>query len=48
MLTGLEPFDGSNSSELKISVLNEDIKFEQIEDVDLRELCPKIDGEVCR
>ena len=42
MLTGLEPFDGSNSSELKISVLNEDIKFEQIEDVDLRELCQKL------
>ena len=42
MLTGYEPFKGNTPSELKDSVLYATIKFEKIEDVDLRELCEKL------
>lgn len=42
MLTGLEPFQGDTQSEMKNSVLNDQIPFEQIDDVDLRELCKKL------
>ena len=36
MLTGFEPFKGESPSEIKDSVLFGDIKFDVIEDVDLR------------
>jgi len=42
MLTGYEPFKGETPSEIKDSVLYASIKFEKIEDVDLRELCEKL------
>jgi serine/threonine protein kinase len=38
MLTGFEPFKGESPSEIKDSVLFGDIKFDVIEDVDLREI----------
>ena len=38
MLTGYEPFKGNTPSEIKDSVLYAAIKFEKIEDVDLREI----------
>ena len=42
MLTGFEPFKGETSSEIKDSVLYATIKFDKIEDVDLREICSKL------
>ena len=42
MLTGFEPFRGNTPSELRDSVLFSTIKFDKIEDVDLRELCEKL------
>ena len=42
MLTGYEPFKGETPSEIKDSVLYAAIKFEKIEDVDLRDLCQKL------
>ena len=42
MLTGYEPFKGNTPSEIKDSVLYATIKFEKIEDVDLREICEKL------
>ena len=42
MLTGYEPFKGNSPSKLKDSILYSKIKFEKIEDVDLRELCEKL------
>ena len=42
MLTGYEPFKGETPSEIKDSVLYAVIRFEKIEDVDLRELCEKL------
>ena len=42
MLTGFEPFKGETPSEIKDSVLYATIKFDKIEDVDLREICSKL------
>ena len=42
MLTGCEPFHGHNRSEIKDSVLFSTIKFERVEDNDLRELNEKL------
>ena len=42
MLTGYEPFKGNTPSKLRDSILYAKIKFEKIEDVDLRELCQKL------
>ena len=42
MLTGYEPFKGNTPSEIKDSVLFATIKFEKIEDNDLRELNEKL------
>ena len=42
MLTGYEPFKGNTPSEIKDSVLYAKIKFEKIEDIDLRDLCEKL------
>ena len=42
MLTGYEPFKGETPSEIKDSILYSSIKFEKIEDVDLRDLCEKL------
>ena len=42
MLTGYEPFKGNTPSEIKDSILYATIKFEKIEDVDLREICEKL------
>ena len=42
MLTGYEPFKGETPSEIKDSILYSAIKFEKIEDVDLRDLCEKL------
>ena len=42
MLTGFEPFRGNTPSELRDSVLFSPIKFDKIENVDLRELCQKL------
>ena len=42
MLTGFEPFKGETPSEIKDSVLYSTIKFDKIEDVDLREICSKL------
>ena len=42
MLTGYEPFKGNTPSQIKDSVLYATIKFEKIEDVDLRDLCQKL------
>ena len=42
MLTGYEPFKGNTPSEIKDSVLYSTIKFDKIEDVDLREICQKL------
>ena len=42
MLTGLEPFLGETDSQIKDSVLYNNIQFNRIEDVDLRELCQKL------
>ena len=42
MLTGYEPFKGETPSEIKDSVLYAAIKFEKIEDVDLRDLCQQL------
>ena len=42
MLTGFEPFKGNTPSEIKDSVLFATIKFDKIEDVDLRELNEKL------
>ena len=45
MLTGYEPFKGNTPSQIKDSVLFATIKFEKIEDIDLRELNEKL---LCR
>ena len=42
MLTGFEPFKGETPSEIKDSVLYSEIKFDIIEDVDLREINKKL------
>ena len=42
MLTGLEPFKGDNTGEIKDSVLFGNVKFNYIEDVELRELDKKL------
>ncbi len=42
MLTGFEPFKGETPSEIKDSVLYATIKFDKIEDVDLRDICSKL------
>ena len=42
MLTGYEPFKGETPSEIKDSVLYATIKFEKIEDVDLRDICKQL------
>ena len=42
MLTGFEPFKGNSPSQIKDSVLFATIKFEKIEDNDLRELNEKL------
>ena len=42
MLTGFEPFNGETPSEIKDSVLYATIKFDKIEDVDLRDICEKL------
>ena len=42
MLTGFEPFKGNTPSEIKDSVLYATIKFDKIEDVDLRDICEKL------
>ena len=42
MLTGYEPFKGKTPSKIKDSVLYDKIKFEKIEDNDLRELNEKL------
>lgn len=42
MLTGYEPFKGNTPSEIKDSVLYATIKFEKIDDVDLRDICQKL------
>ena len=42
MLTGYEPFKGNTPSEIKDSVLFATIKFDKIEDIDLRDLCEKL------
>ena len=42
MLTGFEPFKGETPSEIKDSVLYATIKFDKIEDVELREICSKL------
>ena len=42
MLTGYEPFKGNTPSEIKDSILYAAIKFEKIEDVDLREICEQL------
>ena len=42
MLTGYEPFKGNTPSEIKDSVLFATIRFDKIEDVDLRELTEKL------
>ena len=42
MLTGYEPFKGNTPSEIKDSVLFANIKFDKIEDNDLRELNEKL------
>ena len=42
MLTGYEPFKGNTPSEIKDSILYATIKFEKIEDVDLREICEQL------
>ena len=39
MLTGFEPFKGNTPSEIKDNVLYATIKFDKIEDVDLRDIC---------
>ncbi len=45
MLTGFEPFKGNTPSQIKDSILFATIKFEKIEDIDLRELNEKL---LCR
>ena len=42
MLTGFEPFKGDTPSQIKDSVLYATIKFDKIEDVDLRDICSKL------
>jgi serine/threonine protein kinase len=42
MLTGFEPFKGETPSEIKDSVLFATIRFEKIEDVDLRDINKKL------
>ena len=42
MLTGFEPFKGNTPSQIRDSILYAKIKFEKIEDIDLRELCQKL------
>ena len=42
LYAGYEPFKGETPSEIKDSVLYAAIKFEKIEDVDLRDLCQKL------
>lgn len=42
MLTGFEPFKGNTPSEIKDSVLFATIKFDKIEDNDLREINEKL------
>ena len=42
MLTGYEPFKGETPSEIKDSVLYATIKFDKIEDVDLRDICKQL------
>ena len=42
MLTGFEPFKGESPSEIKDSVLFSQIRFDAIEDVDLREINKKL------
>ena len=42
MLTGFEPFKGETPSELKDSILFSEIKFDIIEDVELREINKKL------
>ena len=42
MLTGFEPFKGESPSEIKDSVLFSKIRFDAIEDVDLREINKKL------
>ena len=45
MLTGYEPFKGETPSQIKDSILFATIKFEKIEDIDLRDLNEKL---LCR
>ena len=47
MLTGFEPFRGETPSEIKDSVLFGKIKFEEIQDVELRELNKKLLNRYC-
>ncbi len=42
MLTGFEPFKGNTPSEIKDSVLFSTIRFDKIEDIDLRDLNEKL------
>ena len=42
MLTGYEPFKGKTPSEIKDSILFSKIRFEEIEDIDLREMNKKL------
>ena len=42
MLTGFEPFKGETPSEIKDSVLYHQIRFEVIEDIELREINKKL------
>ena len=42
MLTGYEPFKGDNAKEIKQSILYSKIKFDKIEDNDLREINEKL------
>ena len=42
MLTGFEPFKGDTPSQIKDSVLYATIKFDKIEDVDLRDICAQL------
>ena len=42
MLTGFEPFRGETPSEIKDSILYSEIKFDIIEDIDLREINKKL------